>query len=261
MLNSNHTVESVKFLLVHAVSRYNDIVEKSCLAPTHKNYQPLHFDKKFKIYERKLMKYLAKTNWYSNPIKTPSSWRSKLPPEWVGSKPIQRKVHGIEYTTVLQCPSSKDSRLVRALAKVEPRLARSTGYQVKITEQGGKPLAKMFSTNLTSGLCHRNDCGVCDNPNIKGPPLCQVKSVVYQSTCEACDIEHKKSPTSKHKGLYIGESYRTLYERILEHRSALSRWDDSSFMYKHWALTHPYLNTPPPPNSHLRLSRYRKTYP
>ena len=60
-----------------------------------------------------------------------------------------------------------------------------------------------------------------------------------------CDKAHKLFPGSKHAGKYIGESSRTLYERVGEHRAALRRWDESSFMFKHWALKHPNLDTPP----------------
>ena len=57
MLNSKHSVESVKFMLVHSVTRYNEIIRRSNLNPVNPNYKPLHFDQNFKTHERKLSKF------------------------------------------------------------------------------------------------------------------------------------------------------------------------------------------------------------
>ena len=246
MLNSKHSVESVKFMLVHSVTRYNEIIRRSNLNPVDPNYKPLHFDQNFKTHERKLSKFLALTNWYSNSeLKPTKNWRSELPPEWKGSKPDQIKVPGYDFTTVLQCPSSKNGRLMKSLAKIEPRLTKSTGYAVKIVERGGRPLSKMFSTNLGSGKCERRKCKVCSDPDCKGSTLCQVKSVVYESVCKLCEKVHKSNPSTKHPGRYVGETYRTLSERVGEHFASLENWENGSFMLKHWALKHPDEMNPP----------------
>ena len=60
-----------------------------------------------------------------------------------------------------------------------------------------------------------------------------------------CDEIHKVDPKTPHKGRYIGESYRSLYERSIEHFNMLKNLDLSSFMYKHWAISHKTLANPP----------------
>ena len=75
--------------------------------------------------ERRLNKYLAKSGWYDTDDKIKSSWRSKLPVSWRGSKPIQRKVPEMRYTTVMQVPSSLNDRLLKEWARVEPRVAKT----------------------------------------------------------------------------------------------------------------------------------------
>ena len=77
------------------------------------------------------------------------------------------------------------------------------------------------------------------------PSLCQVKNVVYTAICKTCDENHKKTPNAKHPGKYIGETYRTLHERVREHKASLRRWESGSFMLKHWALKHPEMLAPP----------------
>ena len=86
---------------------------------------------------------------------------------------------------------------------------------------------------------------MCLNADGKRPTLCQVKGVVYQGICLLCDKEHKLNPSSPHKGLYVGETARTLGERASEHRAAARRHELDSFIFKHWALTHPELNSAP----------------
>ena len=150
----------------------------------------------------------------------------------------------MDYSTVLQVPSSKDSRLLRALSRVEPGLAKTTNFHVKLVEKSGRPLSKMFQTDFSDGRCGRESCLVCTNPDLKGPSMCMVSNVVYESVCSICDDKHKidKSP---HEGRYIGETSRTLFERATEHHALLNNLDVTSFMYKHWVVVHKDLESPP----------------
>ena len=102
-------------------------------------FKPLYYDQEFKRFERKLDKFEAKSGWYQNGDKAKSNWWARLPKEWRGSKPVQIKVPGMSYMSILQVQSSRDCRLLREFAKVEPRLAKSTGYHVKLVERSGNP--------------------------------------------------------------------------------------------------------------------------
>ena len=244
LVNSGFSVPSAQIILVHGVLRYVEIVKNSRLPETNPRFKPLHFNREFNSLERKLQKYLAKSNWYSSE-KSGSNWRSKLPVEWKGDKPLQSKMPKFQFTTILQVQSSQNSRLLKELAKVEPRLTKSSGYHVKLVEKGGKPLSKCFSKDFNEARCNRVDCEPCLNPARPGPTLCKVKNIVYESVCAECDAEFKLNPSSRHKGKYVGQTARTLYERSGEHVSALKNFDSDSFMWKHWALVHPNLESPP----------------
>ena len=221
LLNSKHSVSSSKIILVHGVTRYNELCKRSDLPSDHRLYQPLHFDKSFKKDERRLRKFIAASNWYHGGVETKVNWRSQLPTEWRGASPIQFKLPGVDYSTILQVPSSKNSRLLRALSRIEPRLAKSTKYHVKLVERSGKPLAKLFSTDFSDGRCGREDCKVCSNPDLKGPSMCMVSNVVYESVCSLCDERHKADKAKPHQGRYVGETSRTMYERAGEHEALL----------------------------------------
>ena len=149
------------------------------------------------------------------------------------------------YTTVIQVPSSLNMRLLKGLAKIEPRLAKISEYQCKIVEKGGKPFSRLFSKDFSSGRCEREKCMVCCNPNIRGNSMCNVSDVVYEAVCSQCDDEFRQDQSKPHLGRYIGETYRTLFERCEEHYGALRRFEQKSFMVKHWASSHFDQNTPP----------------
>ena len=112
----------------------------------------------------------------------------------------------MQFSTVLQVPSSKDSRLIREIAKLEPRLVKSSGYHTKLVEKSGKPLSKMFSKSISNPKCHREDCAPCGNEKIVGSSLCQSKNIVYESVCVQCDDVHVQDPTKQHRGRYVGQS-------------------------------------------------------
>ena len=181
---------------------------------------------------------MEKSSWYEGDSTIKPRWRGCLPQEWKGSRPIQLKLPGTKFTSLLQVQSSKDGRLIKELAKIEPRLAKSSGYHVKLVERGGKPLSKVFSKDFGDGRCNRVNCEPCKNSGKKGPTLCMVKGVVYESTCDLCEKSHLADKSIPHKGRYVGQTARTLYERAIEHTNALENFQSDSFMFKHWANSH-----------------------
>ena len=239
LINSGHSLASAQFILVHGTVKYVEMVRKSKLPKNDPDFKPLHCARDFEICNRKLRKLLAKTGWYDdNELNKKTNWRVNLPNNWAGEKPSQFKLKGMRFSTIMQVPNSKNGALVKLLSRAEPKLAVKSGYQVKMVEKSGKPLHKLFPADVSSCKCHKALCEVCSNHSGKGPSLCGVKSVVYSSICLECDAEHKKNPNVKHKGIYIGQTYRTLAERALEHRRSYRRQERSSFMFKHWFLEH-----------------------
>ena len=209
---------------------------------THCDYKPLHCSHEFNLYDRKLKKMLARSSWYDDlQIIKKLNWRPNLPANWKGDKPMQYRVNGMKFASLMQVPNSPGGQLINMLAKAEPRLAKASGYQIKLVEKSGKPLSYLFPKNFSSGKCQKAWCGVCSYSSSDSPILCNVKSVVYNGICKLCDTEAKKTPGSKHQGIYVGQTYRTLSERSKEHRQSLKNMELGSFMFKHWCLKHPDL--------------------
>ena len=242
LINGGFSLQSAQYILVHGVVKYKELVRLSQIDPADPEFKPLHLEKEFNVFGRKLQKMLAVTSWYEEAeLVKKTKWRKLIPKGWSGDKPSQHSVPGMRFSTLMQVPSSKDGRLFKMLTAAEPRLAKMSGYQVKYVESSGKPLSKVFPPIQTSNHCHRKDCFVCLSSPKNKPSMCKAKSVVYSITCELCEKTHKQDPSVAHKGLYIGESARTLYERSIEHMRKLRRMEDSSCLFKHWAITHPEL--------------------
>ena len=211
MRNSGFSVASCQFILVHGVVKFIEMLNCSKLPKSDPKFKPLYNSSKNDIFNRKLHKMLAKTSWYDDlELVKKTKWRDQIPEGWGGSKPVQYRIPGVNYTSIMQVPNSKDGRLLSMLAKAEPRLYKMTGYQVKYVESSGRQLSKSFPKDFSSNKCFRPDCAVCSNSEARGPTLCQVKGVVYSCVCEICDREHKVHPESKHMGCYIGETARTV---------------------------------------------------
>ena len=181
MFNSGHFISSIQYLLVHGVVKFGELLRVSKLDVSDEKYKPLYCERNYNVLNRKLHKILARTNWYEeSTLVKKTKWREFLPPGWSGSKPAQYSVDCFKYTTLMQVPSSRDSRLFNMLAKAEPRLCKLTGYQVKYSEKSGRPLSKQFPVPMSSKLCFREGCDVCKTHTGKGPSLCQIKSVVIR---------------------------------------------------------------------------------
>ena len=62
--------------------------------------------------------------------------------------------------------------------------------------------------------------------------------MVYLGICDLCEAKHKLDPEAKHRGIYVGQTYRTLAEGEKEDRKKLRDFDTGNFMLKHWVLEH-----------------------
>ena len=55
------------------------------------------------------------------------NWKARLPDEWRGSNVSQRCFLGMNYSTIIQVPNTKDGTLYYNLVKEENRLAKLSG--------------------------------------------------------------------------------------------------------------------------------------
>ena len=110
----------------------------------------------------------------------------------------------MKYTTLIQVPSTKNGILVKNLARLEPSLARATGYNTKIVENSGVQLSRLFDKVFRPTRCHSDECMVRRlTPDGKGS-RCRITNVVYKAECveceKKCDIKNgSRSVNNKEK--------------------------------------------------------------
>ena len=131
----------------------------SKLDPEDSKFRPMYLDNSYMESERQIIKHLGKRNWYEPRAgggikKKKVMWRKNLKGIWGGMKPIQRRVKGMIFPTVIQIPSSKGSNLMKALAKIEPTLAKASGYNCKLVEKSGTQLIRLFDRIFKPPRCH-----------------------------------------------------------------------------------------------------------
>ena len=133
LVNSGHSCQSSRIIIVHGVTKYLHKVKLSMLPRSDPRFEPLYFDKLYKEDERQCDKYLAKMSWFKDNVTSLTdssgveikleSWKSNLHGVWRGSTRGQKRVPGMDYSTILQVPNSSNSVLLNNLMKIEENLA------------------------------------------------------------------------------------------------------------------------------------------
>ena len=139
-------------------------------------------------------------------------------------------------------PNTRGARLAKKLIGCENQLAKLTKYNVKIVEQSGMPLIRLFPRVLSPKNCYWPECPVCCQNLSKGSSKCRLSNVVYEAKCVECLEMLKNGVIDKDQvGIYVGETSRTLVERVIEHVEGAEDLGVDNFITKHWATKHDQL--------------------
>ena len=135
--------------------------------------------------------------------------------------------------------------LARVTKEVIQRMEHLTKFRVKVVERAGTSLQNLLSqTSIWRGLpCGRGECVSCNQGGEEVPP-CTRSNVVYENICLSCnpgalkkgDLEAQETDQPS---LYVGESSRSLQERMVEHWGSYRRREEVSHIRKHQDLQHP----------------------
>ena len=92
----------------------------------------------------------------------------------------------VKIKSVMMVPNSKGGRLVQDLLRIEPSLARRTGYTIKVAENSRIQLSILFNRVFMENNCGRKECEVCRSSNGTKKSKCKKTNVVYEATCKTC---------------------------------------------------------------------------
>ena len=154
--------------------------------------------------------------------------------------------------SVIFVDNTAGGELARRFQKTEEEAGIVTGYRIRITESVGTPLGMLLPSTNPWGLqdCTRSDCVTCNQGDEKRID-CRRRNILYESECVLCR-EIKKAGEGKDgqdmkdgKGVYGGESSRSIYERAREHVADREKHQEDSHQIKHWLTSHEELLAPP----------------
>ena len=179
MMNSGHSEKSIKLTIVHGVMKYICKRDDSRLDSSDPNFKPLYFGKEYREEERQVQKQMARANWYKKKGCMGDSrpgWKQLLPKEWRGSSRAQAPLRGMNYSSMIQVPSTKGGILLQRLVTEEDKIARLTGYNVKVVERSGTQLVRLFQRVFSPAVCHWSECPVCSNSDGERSTGCCIRS-------------------------------------------------------------------------------------
>ena len=180
----------------------------------------------------------------------------------------EKKVEGVIF--IQYTPYSEVAKAIRSRLKDIEKICK---IKIKIVEKTGDKLVDILhkSDPWSKQDCMREDCWPCNSSgeNEKNKGSCRKRSILYETYCELCgeievDVDNKinseiegtkrkrdivqleqgimKGKKRKdYKVKYIGESWRTAYERGIEHQDDLKNLRVNSHMLKHILEEHPTL--------------------
>ena len=118
-------------------------------------------------------------------------------------------------------------------------MGEKTGYKVRVVENAGTQLKRVFPSTNPWGTrdCSRPDCVMC-NQGDEAIQDCRRRNVLYENKCTLCQVGEGENKDNG-RGVYIGESARSLYERSKEHEADKEARNEDSHQIKHWVVDHP----------------------
>ena len=133
--------------------------------------------------------------------------------------------------------------MASSLREVFQRIEHRTGFGIKVVERAGASIRSLLPTDMgESTPCGRTECITC-NQGSEHIPACTRTSVLYENICRVCNPKagSKKdlqTINTEVPSVYVGESSRSIQERLLEHWRDWRQESKESHILKHQMLHH-----------------------
>ena len=123
-----------------------------------------------------------------------------------------------------------------------------------MVEQGGTKLSAILckADPWAGATCGRTNCFPCDSSGEGQGGGCLKENVLYKLTCTTC----RKEDTCAE---YVGESSRSLFQRMAEHIGGAKRKDPRNPLFSHIQAYHPGLQAEPSSTFTVKLLRTFRT--
>ena len=181
---------------------------------------------------RREKKLLGKTSWYKKTQSNKSGGDQRR--NHRGTQPQGGKgCTNRRPSAVLFIERTRGGKLISRLREKEAEINKLSLRKVKLVERNGRQVQQVLTSPDPWGdeVCERRDCLACEGGDTEGRVICRTRNVVYSTRCKVC----------KEGGVdtrYIGETSRSLYERISEHTHDVWSSKELSHMRTHLEAEH-----------------------
>ena len=184
--------------------------------------------------EREMKKLTGKSTWYLNKERVKPKSKHNLSRSRStrgGSTSHSSKRDERQPSAVLFVKRTPQGALTSELRRIEADLSKTLTRKVKVVERCGTQLQALLTRSdpWSDEDCTRESCVVCTMPQEK-TPNCRQVNLTYRTTCRLCLAAGNSSS-------YIGETSRSLGERIGEHVQDSKTNQDKSHIAQH-LMTH-----------------------
>ena len=244
IINSGYSSDQVKKIILSGVKGYFGKVRRRRKDQVGKRIHRTAQESGGSRWKRKL---LGKTTWYRS--KRKKDGEETTPSSRIKGRSVKEVQHkgeeDLKTRAVLFVPQTPMGELATRTREVLERMKEVMGFRLKVVERAGVSLQNQFSQSALwrSLPCERKECIPCMQGG-EEVPECTKTSVVYENICLVCNPSAAskgdlKTQETNTPSLYVGESSRSLQERMVEHWSSYRRKEEGSHIRKHQEQHHP----------------------
>lgn len=165
------------------------------------------------------------------PLYRKASWKKE-------ERGIQKKLKAKRWAGNAESVIFVQSTPNEILKKSIQRVANETAFKIRVVEKGGRTLKSLLQKSdvIPNKRCWDKECPICLTEE-KG--LCNKENSGYSIQCLTCwnDPSREDKPLKERRFIMHGETNRTARVRCMEHRSALSRKNNSN-LWEHCVMEH-----------------------
>ena len=244
IINSGYSSDQVKKIILSGIKGYFGKVRRRRKDQVGKRIHRTAQESGGSRWKRKL---LGKTTWYRS--KRKKDGEETTPSSRIKGRSVKDVQHrgkeDLKTRAVLFVPQTPMGELATRTREVLERMKEVMGFRLKVVERAGVSLQNQFSQSALwrSLPCERKECIPCMQGG-EEVPECTKTSVVYENICLVCNPSAAskgdlKTQETNTPSLYVGESSRSLQERMVEHWSSYRRKEEGSHIRKHQEQHHP----------------------
>ena len=238
LCNSGYSIDQVRRVLISGIKGFES-KRRRC----QELGERLRRTGKMSKNTRVMKKLTAKSSWFKGNKDKKPEYDGRQKGKTKKMKNLSCDQGRVKTKTIIFVEQTEMGKLAKALREVMERIAPILGFNAKIVERTGVSLKNLVQPRVEEGtICGREDCIPCNQGGDHHPP-CTRRGAVYENICAVCnkgagDKRDPKELETTTPTVYVGETSRSIKERVGQHWADYAGRETKSHILKHQLLTH-----------------------